>query len=470
MSPVEPPVSKESPRTTAHSSTHLEGSQGQTGWIRSIVLGIVLALIYLSNGREVASYDTEPAALLTRTILRGEGLYLDHFGPIIRDGNALRPGYAEKRGHILSRYPVGPALLALPMVAAETAVFPLIRPGWNQNVLLEWYYSREMAKHASAIIAAMAGVVLYRLLGRIGLGRVALPATLAAALGSNLWTIASQSLWQHGPAALALTTALLLLAVPNPSRLRFLLAGLAAGALVAFRALDIVFAAIITLWVLWHQSRRLAWFLPFPLLIGAALAGTNLRDFGTLLGGQAELEALHPELHGVSGPWSGDMLEGGVGTLFSPSRGLFVYTPWIAIALAVAPWTTGRLRRVPVVPWVLWGLIPFALILSKYAVWWGGFCFGPRYWTDVVPLFAIVLACGLEHARTRSRTLQLVFTMAIVLSIGVQIIGAFCSPSSWSLKPNNIDTHHERLWDWVDNEVTRCLSESLGKIGRGSSR
>ena len=53
---------------------------------------------------------------------------------------------------------------------------------------------------------------------------------LAAALGSNLWCTASQTLWQHGPAALMLTLVVLLLWPESPSRLRFFLAGLAAGA------------------------------------------------------------------------------------------------------------------------------------------------------------------------------------------------------------------------------------------------
>jgi hypothetical protein len=111
----------------------------------------------------------------------------------------------------------------------------------------------------------------------------------------------------------------------------------------------------------------------------------------------------------------------------------------------------------------LWGLIPYFVLLSGYTVWWGGFCFGPRYWTDAVPLFAVILACGLEWARARAGPVLLVLAVTIVWSVGVQALGAFCYPSSWNLKPTNIDTQHDRLWDWADSEMTRCLQEKVFK-------
>ena len=119
-----------------------------------------------------------------------------------------------------------------------------------------------------------------------------------------------------------------------------------------------------------------------------------------------------------------------------------------------------KLRRCRLIVWLLMALIPYLLLFSKYAVWWGGHCFGPRYWTDVIPLLAVLLAFGLDWAAARSRGLFVLFLITIALAMGVQMIGAFCYPSSWNLEPVNVDTHHERLWDWRDTELTRCLSES----------
>ena len=104
--------------------------------------------------------------------------------------------------------------------------------------------------------------------------------------------------------------------------------------------------------------------------------------------------------------------------------------------------------------------MPYFFLLSKYSVWWGGHCFGARYWTDVIPLFAIVLAFGLEWMWTAFAHLVAVSYLTIAFSIGVHGIGAFCYPSTWNQSPANVDLHHERLWDWRDTELSRCLIES----------
>ena len=298
------------------------------GWVRSIALGVGLFVVYAANGREIGQYDTEPTTLTALSLARGDGIFLDRFRPVLRqpDGTLL-PFVAEARGHIVSRYPLATALLAVPLVLPQTWYFDARYPGWDQRPDVAWSVAKLMGKHAAAVFAALAAVAIYRLLRRMGLGRVALPATLAAALGTDLWTVGSQALWQHAPAALLLTGTMLLLLPERPSRLRLGLAGLATALLVACRAIDVVFALVVLGWVAATHPGRLSWFLIAPLAVAVMLLSYNLSLFETLSGGQAALEAMHPEVHGVAGPWTGNPVEGLVGTLFSPSRGLFVYLP-----------------------------------------------------------------------------------------------------------------------------------------------
>jgi hypothetical protein len=141
-------------------------------------------------------------------------------------------------------------------------------------------------------------------------------------------TVASQALWQHGPAALALSLAIWLLLPERPSRARLALAGVAAAALVAFRLVDVILALAILARVAWTSPLGLVWLLPAPVLGAAALLGWNLGVFSTVTGGQAYLESLHPTVHGLpGGARSRDLLTGAEGTLVSPSRGLLIYTP-----------------------------------------------------------------------------------------------------------------------------------------------
>jgi hypothetical protein len=437
------------------------------GWLASIALGALALAIYMANGRQLGSYDTEPATLLPQAILAGDGIVLDRFARagIFNEASGLASYVSARRGHFVSRYPIGPALVALPLIAPQRLWLDRTRPGWRGQILLEWAFAHDMAKLAAAILAALTVVALHRLLWAIGLKRWALLATLTAAFGSTLWVIGSQALWQHGPAALALTLALLCLVDRDgehgTGRLRVLLAGLATGVMVGCRLFDGVFAMALLAWVAWRRREWLGWFLAGATVVAAPILAYNIFWFGTPLGGQAELEALHPEMHGLPGPWSWDLRGGLLGTLASPSRGLFVFMPWVALALVLAPWSSRRLRGVPAVPWVLWALVPYGLLLSCYAVWWGGFSFGPRYWTDAVPLLTILLACGLEWSAERARPLLIAFGLAISVSVAIQALGAWRYPSSWSLEPTNIDRDHARLWDWSDSELTRLVREML---------
>jgi len=80
------------------------------------------------------------------------------------------------------------------------------------------------------------------------------------------------------------------------------LGGLAAALLVVVRSIDVVFALFVLAWVAWTHPRRLPWFLPAPLLLGLLLVGYNLYFFGSVAGGQDQLERHHGFLHGVGGP------------------------------------------------------------------------------------------------------------------------------------------------------------------------
>ncbi len=431
-------------------------------WPASVVLGIGVALVYLANGREIGAFDTTPTILLPLAIVRGDGLHLDRFRPLLQVwGRPLPMFVRESAGHIVSCYPVAPALVALPLIAPQVMALDRAEPGWDRNLNRVYVETRMMGKRAAAILTALLAFALHRLLVRLGLGRVAIPAVIATALGSNLWSVASQALWQHGPAALALTLTMLLSTPPSMSGWRMLILGVAAATIVLCRPLDLIFAVFALAWAAWTHPRLLGWFLPAPIILGLALLGYHQYYFNGMTGGQDQIEAQHRRIHAVAGPWSGDLAEGMAGTLVSPSRGLFVFSPWVALAIAVLPVSFRKIAPGSLVRWLCLALIPYLFVLSKYAVWWGGGCFGPRYWTDAAPIFGVLLAAALDWAWDRSRLLIIAFAAVILFSAAIQAIGAFCFPSTWIFYPTDIDIDHKRLWDWRDTEISRCIRESI---------
>ncbi len=439
------------------------GTQSHQRWLVPWLLGLNLFLIYCLNGREVGGGDTVPATLLPLAIVRGDGPYLDRFASAIRDPLGRIPGYGtEVRGHAVSRYPLGPALVALPFEWPQILLLDLVRPGWDAAPAQAIEMATFLGKNAAAAMAALTAVVLWFWLQRIGLGRVALPVVLTASLGSDQWSTGSQALWQHGPAMLCFSLALLALSLPNPGRLPMGLSGFFLAMMVACRPIDLVFVVPLAGWVRWAfgRSRFLAFMLA-GLLVALPLAFYNVWFFKTLTGGYAQIEQMHPWAHGVRGTWTGNLGTGLLGTLLSPSHGLLVYCPWVLIAVFAIPQVL-RLRGWKSLEGALvLGLVANLGLLSKYSCWWAGHCFGPRFWIDATPILALLLAYGLDCRTGWTRFRLTLFWASLLIAGSLQAVGFLCYPSTWHGQPTNSDLDHARLWDWGDTEVSRGLSEGI---------
>ena len=103
-------------------------------------------------------------------ILRGDGIYLDN--RLLGDvrSNLPFPDYLTiSHGRLVTLYPVAPALVAVPLFAPQVAVLDLYRPGWDRNRRVAIAESLVMAKRSMAVVVALAGVILHRLLLALGL-------------------------------------------------------------------------------------------------------------------------------------------------------------------------------------------------------------------------------------------------------------------------------------------------------------
>jgi len=64
------------------------------------------------------------------------------------------------------------------------------------------------------------------------------------------------------------------------------------------------------------------------------------------------------------------------------------------------------------------------LLVSKSRWWHGGFTYGPRLVTDVVPCLVVLMIPAMALVG-RSRSWRIAFGCALMVSIAVQGIGAF---------------------------------------------
>jgi hypothetical protein len=152
-------------------------------------------------------------------------------------------------------------------------------------------------------------------------------------------------------------------------------------------------------------------------------------------------------------PWSGLL-----GTLVSPSRGLFVYVPVVlAIPLILTLYRrTVRFRTLAALAvFVIAGHI---VVLAGFEHWWGGHCYGARLTTSLVPwlvLLAILAADAFRTATGESAlgpaevALGVGTGLLCIASVAINAVGAYSrQANAWNVFPESIDHTPDRLWSW----------------------
>jgi hypothetical protein len=75
---------------------------------------------------------------------------------------------------------------------------------------------------------------------------------------------------------------------------------------------------------------------------------------------------------------------------------------------------------------------------------------------DVVPFLVPLAAAGIG-AREVPRPGMFAAALLAAWSIAISATGAFVFPNErWNLTPDDVDRHHERLWDWSDTQILRA--------------
>lgn len=445
-------------------------------WIdrRTILVFFIPFMAYFANGREISSGDPTPTFFTAVHIAKHGTVFLDRLREYI-PYHSLPYYVSEQGGRLVSNYPVFPGVMAVPLVA-PAAWAGLLPEGENQLV---WGY---LMKLTGTLYTSLSVLFLYltlRLLIPLG-GAFAL--AMAYGLGTALWPVASQSLWQHGPSVFWWTVCLHFLlraameeggetpANPIEPKIRslrvlLLLAGTAAGCAVLCRTVNGIGAAVLCAAVWLRLRGPSPWFIAPAAALAMALIGYNLWVFGSWKGGDTVLHSLQWELDRISGgAWDTPLPAGLAGQLISPSRGLLIFSPFLAFAAwgAVAARRDERPSRRLILPMAAAPLL-MLLVFSKYSVWWGGNShYGPRYQIETYPFLMLALACAWPRVR-RSRVWLSVFLAALAWSVWVQWVGAFCYPGGWTVEPVPLWEDKARFWDWSYNQIWTCAKSGVKK-------
>jgi hypothetical protein len=429
-----------------------------------IVRGALLVLLSFANLNLIWSPDVLPNTLFAWTLVRSGTVNYDEFAttsptderPDRIDRNAYffrgcgdlpsnlqvfttsprsagGPPPPAPGGHVCSIFPPGVAILALPVLVP--AVLAGVSPSDATALLL-------LGHLAASLLESIVALLLWSVFRRFVSARWSVGLVLLYFLATSVRTVASQALWQHAGVHLGIAVALWLVLDERPlTRTRALLAGLALGfGTVARQTTAIALAGIVSRRTF---IRAIAGFGIgiIPLLVYNAIAFGNPFEQG----------------YGNK-PFDTPVLAGLYGLLLSPSRGLVVYAPYYAFAVAalVLAWRArgevpARLRAL--------GLVALATLLlyATYTEWWGGRVFGARFLDDLAPILFAALAWGIGRGLLQRAFWRRLFWIGAGWSLLLFNAAALVYDQKWDTAPVNVNFHPEKLLDWSDPQWLAVL-------------
>lgn len=398
--------------------------------IRAAALAAVLLCALLANGRSIGAGDTRASEYLAASLAGDGDVFLDEY-PEVTDPFARTVG-----GRRVSIYPPLSAVLAAPMFALA---LPFVRADEAAFALL--------GKLTAASLVALSAAVLSLAMTRRGHApRMALGAAALFALGTSAWSV-SQALWQHPAALLFLCLALYCLVRAEEEDAWAARAGLPLGLALAARHADVAVVLVLAgATALRFPRRALGLFLhalpaaAFQFAYGAIAFGSS---FGHGFGGAGARFAAE---------WSESL----PGLLFSPARGLFVFTPLALIALAGALHELRGPRR-GLAASGLAAALAHLLLVGLWSEWHGGDSFGPRLLCGLLPPLFLFLPEGLRLAPRLG-------AVAAAVSVAVQAVGAFAYDTRWDRLHR--DDFPAALWSWRDSPLAFQVREGVVILAR----
>jgi hypothetical protein len=420
--------------------------------------------------------DSDRAVSVAVSMVHFHSIGLDQLRPLPSGTYAI----TVVHGHFYPLFPWAVSLFALPWVIAYDIArhlglgegsIALVRSGrdWNLQLL------------SMATVVAAATVVVYFIALRVlrlepgRRRRWALGVALAFAFATPVWSTASRSMWQHGPSLLCLAIGILFALRAQSGARGWAGMGAAFAASYAMRPTDAIVVGAVFVWMLVAQRRHLARAVAGAIPPLAILVAVNL---------VAYRQVLSPYyLGGQAFAVSKKMAEALAGNLVSPSRGLLLFCPLVVLsAVGVflrrkAGELDGFWTAMAVVPIVWW------IVVSAFKHWWGGDSFGPRFFTDLFPIFVLLALPAVEVlarrvaqrddipllSRSPRRTLAVFSILALLWSFAVNAQGAILrSAWCWNNVPTSVDLHPGKLWQWSDPQFARGLRTLIWDNNRGS--
>ncbi len=383
-------------------------------WVGLLLLGVYL----LTTGGQTFISDGELMLITTTRIVDLHTLTLPE------EAAAFPQAVRGQGGFLFSRYGVGQPLAAGVLYAFGTYVVGM----WLVPGSAPYLVGRFFALLLPAVATALAGGVLAAWAARL-YRSLAIGAALGLlfGLGTLAWPYSrfffSEPLFLCG----------LLLAAVGLAAGWPLAGGLALGYALATRIGGVFVVPVFLLyaWLCRERLRDMLW-----LLVGMLPGGVLI-----LLHNWVRFRAFTEQGYGGEG-FTGNLVEGLAGLLFSPGKSLFLYVPlFVALPFAALPFA----RRFRAEAVLVGGLT--LTLLAQSALWWiwgGGWGWGPRFLVPLMPFLVLPLGVLLERRAWR----WVIGALLLPLSVAVNLLGILVDFNAYLSEFTRGVLAREQLYLW----------------------
>jgi hypothetical protein len=462
-------------------------------YVVAIMLFVVIFCIYLVNPNPVWSGDMNSNSIFAFNIFEFRTVYLDGYANsnLATSFNWLgfykSPASNWSAGHYVSAFPVGAAVVTLPLYALFYVYMKLFVPAVS-FMTADFEPYRIAFLHISGAFVSAATVVLFYLCSRERFpARVALFTSLCLAFATMQWGFLSQSIMQHGPSSFVVMAATYLLIRADASgetRARTLLlfsAGSLTGLLFLVRPTNLVFMLALLAFVIIWFPRRVSLFAIGLLITSGTTIVWNYADFGTVIGsGIHKTDTYNFSIE--------TFLGGIIGLLVSPIRGVIPNSPFLLFAIVSAIPVLRRVasalamvdvRKTDASEVLFCALLCASGVLFvsySFSPFWSGGSYGSRYVSETMPFIAYFLnylpLLRPAQPGTRGHKL-LVTTFGLLVGVGVfnqitAIVGGHQGLAEWGNTPvSELDTLDGRRWAYMTESPLRVFETKLWNFRDG---
>jgi len=427
-------------------------------------------LVYKTNINKLAiqSEDTVPAIFLPVSIIKEKTLYLDSYYKMLigkfphpddkQQIRGLTPFYLKKiDGHYASAFTLISGLLAVPVY-----FLPL-----KFGIAVNWENLIVLSKISSALIMALSGGFFYLLLKKqFSLDeKKASILTYVFLFATVNFAMLSQSLWQHGTlqlfSILGLYFVLEHLKSPNFKPFSAFLGGLFYGLAILSRptaGLGLLLVGIFALIKLNNIKSILKTgiFVALGVLVNVAFFFWYNNKYYVGIENQGYASQLF-------GSWLSPFPISFIGVWLSPSKGILTYSPvflfsFVGFYIALKKGLKENLQ------YLFYFLIVLmhTLVISFWKHWYGGYSFGYRMSSDIIPYLVLLMVPYLKSSWYNKK--HFLFSFLFGFSILVQVFGIVFFDGIWHAAYDTGFKNTSWLWSLKDSELMFNVRRVMVKL------